>query len=701
MNWTNEPATENQRPSLGPLAEVPSSSDPPVAPAQPGSAPGRPPPAGAAPEIKIGKRHTVLNGKEAEVFTMTLGIESVELLPFRNWGQLDVYKWTMRGKLPGTPAGLDITLDHVKLSGEIVSTKDPEGSPKLEKLFQEWLELERETLELAKKKAQAKAAPVVLQEELPPEQRALHFQVEVDKKGQVHIHSVQGKEILATIGLNAPGFQSLVSQGLMRKPHALKTGALHDWVELDGVLFSFEKGNNDAESLARALNDSYLPASALGTGKEVVVYANAASSTGFDIQFPAKVGGLTESRRRPLIEDALDILQDPDHCGLLRTGLVVKLTRPNLIFKLKTPDGGERYLERSPENVVKICTDDEEKVIDLSQPVNYMHLSAMDLTAVFNHPAINRHSKAGAATNGIPSVKPVSQAGSHQSQSSPSAPAAAPLKPELPRPAPQTTGAGTSEAKLASPPAGQATAVHTLTAPPRSETPASSAPKPTESTPLASPGGVPAAGRRDAESEPKSQAKFPGAQPNQWLKPILEKQAIRFDWFACVVYSKIANYFHDSREATIDATKCWLISLTDVEDLTEPAFKGIFLADDGTFGFFGGGCKVQFQDGGVQLQIEETVLRSSDVRLHAVAMENNGLFVFVVGEGFSSKFGVPDPVMAVEMSFLKERGVVLRSTKQVLASHEPIEVIWTVPVEQTDPADPQAVETSRPVESRP
>ena len=58
----------------------------------------------------------------------------------------------------------------------------------------------------------------------------------------------------------------------MHKPHAMKVGALHDWVELDGEFFSFEKGNNDASKLEKALNDRYLSAASLGQGKDVVVF---------------------------------------------------------------------------------------------------------------------------------------------------------------------------------------------------------------------------------------------------------------------------------------------------------------------------------------------------------------------------------------------------------------------------------------------
>ena len=104
-------------------------------------------------------------GKEAPIFMMTLGGETIDLLPLRNWSQLDIYKWRARGKLPGTPAGLEITFDHVKVAGETVLTKDPEGAAKLQRLLNEWLALERGTFELAQKRAQAK--PTFIEQEAP------------------------------------------------------------------------------------------------------------------------------------------------------------------------------------------------------------------------------------------------------------------------------------------------------------------------------------------------------------------------------------------------------------------------------------------------------------------------------------------------------------------------------------------------------
>ena len=203
----------------------------------------------------------------------------------------------------------------------------------------------------------------------------------------------------------------------------VKVGALHDWVEIDGEFFSFEKGNNDAAKLEQALNERYLGESVHGRGNDVVVYTNAASSTGFDIQFAAKVGGVTERRRRPLNEEALELLQSPDKCGLLPKDLVLKLSRPHLIFKCKTPDGGERSLKEGPETTLTVVGDEgETTVVDLSRPVNYLRLSAVVLTAVFNHPAINQHSRLSPQPT-APSATP------RLAQASPPPPAPQPASP--------------------------------------------------------------------------------------------------------------------------------------------------------------------------------------------------------------------------------------------------------------------------------
>ncbi len=630
--------------------------------------PEEPPSSDQPHEITIGQRVVLTEqGKEAQVFTMTLGTETIELLPVKNWGQLDVHKWRVRGKLPGTPAGLEITYDRVRLAGETVSSKDPEASAKLEKLFNEWLALERGTLELARKKAVAKP-PLTAQASQTTGQQTLRFQVELDKERQVHIRCLRGKEELAAIGLNLPGFQSLFSQGFMHKPRTIKVGALHDWVELDGVLFSFEQGSNSAASLERTLNERYLSDSALGQGKDVVVFANAASSTGFDIQFPVSVAGVPDNRRRPLNEESLELLQDPNKCGLLPKSLVIKLSRPNLIFKQKTPDGGERYLENSGANLVRVTGEDGmERLIDLSKPVNYLRLSAVELTAVFNHPAINEHSKQ------TPQPLPApTQPQPEQSQ---------PQPPPVPHP-PAHAASVSITATPGSMPVEPA-------APAEPQPSAPGLPEPAPAAPVAKPIEKPAVAEVSAKPEVKP-------LPNLWLKPVLSQRPIRHDWFACLVYTELARKFGNSSEGKFGPSACWFIALEDTEDISSSMFKGIFLTEKGGLGFLNRGHLARFSKGIAFIGTPESALEGIDVTLLAVGLDSQERIIFLVSEDFHSKFGVPDATIGKELGQLKSHGALVMSVPEALESPEPIEVVWTVPAEQQNPSDPQALESIRP-----
>jgi hypothetical protein len=621
-----------------------------------------PPQSAPRVEITIGKTVVLAeNGKEAGVFTMTLGGETIELLPLRNWSQLDVYKWRARGKLPGTPAGLEITFDHVKVAGETVSATDPEGAAKLQRLLNEWLALERGTFELAKKRAQAKPTSVGQEASQRPANLIPCFQVQVDKEGQVHINCLQGKETLATIGLNLPGFSSLFNQGLMHKPRSLKVGALHDWVELDGELCSFEKGNNDAGKLEKALNDRYLSTAALGEGKDVVVFPNAASSTGFDIQFAAKVGGTTDRHRRPLDEEALVLLQDPDKCGLLPKDLVIKLSRPNLIFKRKTHDGGERYLNARPENNVTVIGDEGElTIIDLSKPVNYLHLSAVELTAVFNHPAINLHSKVAPQPSG-PSDKP----GPAQ-VSVPPAAAPRPLAPSM------SVSPPTYESKPVAVPGPQ---------------PEVSRPVEPAGTAVPRPGGGEPAGQAPQAIRPL---------PNLWLEAILGRRPSPHDWLARLAYSKMAEHFGNSSEAYFGPIPCWACSLGQVDDIADPAFRGILLTQKGGLGYLNLGHMVRFRNEVAFIGTLEATIEGIGVTLVAVAKDLQQRIVFIVTEGYRTKFGIPEQTVVQELACLRQYGALVMSVQEVLHSPEPLELVWTVPAEQEDPSDPQALESLRP-----
>ena len=621
-----------------------------------------PPQSAPRDAITIGKTMMLSeSGKEAGMFTMTLGGETIDLLPLRNWGQLDVHKWGPRGRLPGTPAGLEITLDHVKVAGETVLTNDPHGATKLQRLLNEWLALEKGTFELAQKRAQPKRTSVDQEAAQRPANLIPRFQVEVDKKGQVHVNCLLGKETLATIGLNPPGFSSLINQGLMHKPHSIKVGALHDWVELDGELYSFENGKNDASKLEKALNDRYISTAALGQGKDVIVFPNAASSTGFDIQFAAKVGGTADRHRRPLDEETLVLLQDADKWGLLPKDLVIKLSRPNLIFKRKTLDGGERYLNQRPENTINVMGDDGDlTIIDLSKPVNYLHLSAVELTAVFNHPAINQHGKVAPQPS-----RPSEQLGQPQVSVAPTAPPL-PVAPAIAVPP------STIETKSFTIPEPQPEVVRTA--------------EPAELVILKPGGGGP----------PALEVQEARPLPNAWLQAILGQNPIQYDWFARLAYSKMAEHFGNSTEGYFGPIPCWACSLGEVEDIADPAFRGIFLTQKGGLGYLNQGHKARFRNEVAFVGTLEATIEGIGVKLAALATDSEQRIVFIVTEGYRTKFGVPEQTVVQELACLRTFGALVMSVSEVMHGSEPLEVVWSVPAEQEDLSDPQALESLRP-----
>jgi hypothetical protein len=478
---------------------------------------------------------------------------------------------------------------------------------------------------------------------------AIHFHVQVDIRGQVHIHCMEGKKTLATVGFTVAGFNSLQEQGLMRKPKALTIGALHDWVELDGELCSFEKGRNEAARLEQLLNERYLPEVNLGHGKSVVFFYNVASATGFDIQYPCRVEGTLASHRYHLSQESLDLLQDSDHCGLLHKEIMVKLMPPNLVFKRKTPDGGEQYLLRSPDNQVEL-TDvfGSRKTLALSEPLSLVHLTPAELAAIFNHPAINRHAKASTATTTPP-------APASEPQSQPTA--------TSPNPHPE------SKTVRASPTA----------MPPRLEVSAKIAPA-----------GFPATqapARTEAPQVPL---------PNLWLKEILTRPALRPDWFARLAYSKMATHFGNSSEGKFGPVTCWFICLGEAEQLEDPMFKGIFLSEKGSLGFFGEGQIARFSNRVAFIGTRQETHEGIQINLVAVGLDAHERLVFIVSNDYRDKFGIPEVTLSEVMNRLKAQGAVILSIAETLASHEPLKLVWTVPAEQPDPTDPQAVESTQP-----
>jgi hypothetical protein len=649
LNWEHQPEADSR---VGQPAAAPSRQQPfPGASLDLNQSSISPIPR-SSPSFAFGTTRVSLDNASqlSPVFTLSLDGETIQLLPFRNWGQLDVYKWQARGKIPGTPPGLEVTLDHVKLGNETVRPSDLDACTRLEAALNSWVLVEQKNSEAARKIGHHNLVQPASFE--PSAVTApMRYRVEVDKRAQVHVSCLRGPELVASIGLTVAGFNGLVGQGLMRRPHQLDVGALHDWIELDRESFSFEHGRNDSLKLEQTLNQHYLPPASEGQGTDIIILSNAASPTGFDIQFPAKIGGVLERRRRSLDDSALDLLQEPTRCGLLQPGLIVKISPPTFIFKRKTHDGGEAYLESSLENRVVIRSDDgSERVIDLSQPVNYSRLTVVEMTSVFNHPAVNRHS---CAVN--VSVR---------------------SKPAVLSSAPESNAPGSPKLNPAPTPHWDRGAFDSSPAPAMTPAPANPGPPCKGAIPLP---GMPGA----ITSEP------PPLPPNDWLRSILARTSIRFDWFACLVYSSMAAQFGNSREGMLGPKRCWSIALGNTTEIATPDFKGLFLTEKGGLGFIGQGRLVRFHRGVVFLGSTEAVLEGIGVSLTAVGLDYADRIIFVVTEEYRSRFGVSAQQVSTEEALLTDAGAKLLTIAELLASPDPVKILWTVPAEQTNPNDPQ------------
>ncbi len=358
----------------------------------------------AAPEslqrapVSIGKRVVSREADGgsvlAEIFTMTIGTEIIELLPYKNWIQLDTFKWRTRGILTRTPPGLEITWNQLKFADQTVSPWDPKACGQLEQAFNTWLTREREAVDPAKAKA---PAPAVQANHAPADEDVVHFKLDLSNAEQPKLKCLEGEQTIKTVALNQQGLNALIELGLMRKPKTMKVGALHNWVELDGQMFHFKEDSNQASQLEQALNARYIVGYEPGAPPDVAIFPNPASPTGFDIQFPATPTGVVENRKRHLNEETVQLLQDQEKCRVLRKIITAKFVPPNLIFKVKTPDGGENYLEPGADNTVEVTGEDgQTKRIDLSQPISLLNLGVNELMAVFNHPAISRSARLAA-----------------------------------------------------------------------------------------------------------------------------------------------------------------------------------------------------------------------------------------------------------------------------------------------------------------
>ncbi len=222
-------------------------------------------------------------------------------------------------------------------------------------------------------------------------QQPVLLRITAGQPGGPKIQYLEGDKVLKETALNPAGFNLLTDLDLMRRPNSLKVGAMRNWVELDGELFRFDDGSNGAARLEQELNGRYVSEANGGDIQNVAVFDNPASPTGFDLQFPSRASGLAENRRRHLNEETIQILQHPDKCAILRTGTAVVLAPPHLVFKRRHADLSESHLPPGPSSlVVTHGSDGQDRIVDLSQPVDLSRLTSAELRAVFNHPAVNR-----------------------------------------------------------------------------------------------------------------------------------------------------------------------------------------------------------------------------------------------------------------------------------------------------------------------
>jgi len=183
--------------------------------------------------------------------------------------------------------------------------------------------------------------------------------------------------------------------------------------------------------------------------------------------------------------------------------------------------------------------------------------------------------------------------------------------------------------------------------------------------------------------------------PNEWLRPALSEPCIGHDWLVFLGYAKLAETLGESLESHLGPSACWVIPLSEVEDVEDSNFKGIFLTEKHGFGFLNQGHLARFNRGVAILGTRESALEGIGVDLVAVGLDAEQRVVFLVKDDYRTKFGAPDQAITEEQRILKHKGALVMSVWEALHSPDIIELIWTVPAKQENPDDPQVTEVRR------
>jgi hypothetical protein len=312
---------------------------------------------GAQSSSVTAKRHLSPEGKPHH-FTLSCADETVILEPGKPWPKTDTFKWVMRGLIEDPQSFHVLANGTVEINAERITLGDPEGATKLE------LQINKHhPPSLAHKPP---VIPLHLADLESAESGKVHFRVKLDHLGHMMIECTRGSERAET-GLR--GLPTLVQSGFMIKPGMIHVDPLQRSIELDGV--RFECNATGARQLEEALNLRYAPALKPDDSTQIIVRENAASATGFDIDFVTIQGGTRLHTKGHLSQDKLNVLQDPQRCDLLHPGIVLRLSPPNLLIRRRRPDGGEEAVPEVPD-------------------VSYLRAEAGQLQQILNHPLVRR-----------------------------------------------------------------------------------------------------------------------------------------------------------------------------------------------------------------------------------------------------------------------------------------------------------------------
>lgn len=304
-----------------------------------------------------------------KAFILSRGEERLTLSPGKSWIKLDEYKWVTRGLIEAPQSFHVQASGAVDINGETIRLDDPEALDRLAR------EINKQHTVVTPRKpptteaaAKGHGAAGVSRSGRP------HFHVKLDHFGHLAVECARGGERVETGLRGLPGF---IQNGLMLAPKQMHVDPLHRGMELDGVWF--ECSEPGARLLEEALNARYAPAPQDSQEAAIEIRENPAAATGFEIHFVTTLSGARFEVKGHLAQDKLDLLQDQAKCDLLKPGILLRLSPPNLLVRRRRPDGGEEHLPELPD-------------------ISYRRVTAAQLQQVLNHPLIRRNALAAGSS---------------------------------------------------------------------------------------------------------------------------------------------------------------------------------------------------------------------------------------------------------------------------------------------------------------